>query len=49
MSFDAPQLYFGLMAGRTAQSMTIRWSTGEESEITGPLEPGRLYHITRAP
>jgi hypothetical protein len=49
MSFGAHRLHFGLPARRAVQPVTIQWSTGEESQIAGPLELGRLYHITRSP
>jgi hypothetical protein len=47
MSFDAPQVHFGLGDAAKATEARIRWPDGSETVIEGPLEPGNLYQVTR--
>jgi len=47
MSFDAPQVHFGLGAEAQATKLEIFWSGGGMSTINGPLPAGQRYRITR--
>ncbi|APX14305.1 FG-GAP-like repeat-containing protein [Tateyamaria omphalii] len=46
MSFDAPQVHFGL-AGAVGQRLTIRWADGSKAVLRGPFMGGTLYDIHR--
>lgn len=47
VSFDAPQLHFGLADKQEIQKMVIKWSTGEETVIDQKLSTNQKYIITR--
>lgn len=47
MSFDAPQVHFGLGDQHEATAAHIRWPDGAETQIAGPLPAGHLYQIRR--
>jgi len=47
MSFDAPQVHFGLGDQTSASKLQIFWPDGGDSVITGPLPAGQRYRITR--
>ncbi|MGJ8615524.1 MAG: CRTAC1 family protein, partial [Sulfitobacter sp.] len=47
MSFDAPRVHFGLPKDAAVAEAKIRWPDGVETMISGPLEAGVLYQITR--
>ncbi|MEM9581436.1 MAG: ASPIC/UnbV domain-containing protein, partial [Pseudomonadota bacterium] len=47
MSFDAPQLSFGLAEGRRAAALEIRWPDGTLSHIEEGLIMGQHLHVTR--
>ena len=49
MSFDAPRATFGLRPGARPVGLTVRWPDGSETQISGPLDPGQIYQITRQP
>lgn len=46
MSFDAPQVHFGL-GGATATNLTITWADGTRTTLTHSFEPGTQYTIVR--
>ncbi len=46
-SHDLLVARFGLADWGSVASMTVRWPDGEQSEVKGPLEPGR-YRLVRA-
>jgi uncharacterized membrane protein YraQ (UPF0718 family) len=46
-SFDAPLVHFGLGSNTSVDSVEVTWSTGETNTITGNLEAGRRYRISR--
>lgn len=46
-SFDAPVVHFGLGDHTLIDSVEVTWSTGETNTITGNLEAGRRYRISR--
>ncbi|EIE50718.1 FG-GAP-like repeat-containing protein [Salipiger aestuarii] len=47
MSFDAPVAHFGLGAARRISQARIRWASGGETVIAGPLEAGAQYRVMR--
>ncbi|WP_306131397.1 FG-GAP-like repeat-containing protein [Roseivivax marinus] len=48
MSFDMPRVHFGLGDARSATELRVRWATGEETIVAGPLQAGALYTVSRA-
>lgn len=46
MSFDAPQVHFGL-GGATATNLAITWADGTRTTLTQAFEPGTQYTIVR--
>ena len=48
MSFDAPQVHFGL-GGATATAVTVAWADGTHTKLTHSFVPGTHYTITRQP
>ena len=46
-SFDAPVAYFGLGDHEQVNRVKIYWSTGEATEITGPISTGNRYLVSR--
>ncbi len=49
LSADAPKLYFGLGDDDAISKLEVFWSTGEKTEIDGPIAAGALYSIQRKP
>ncbi len=47
MSFDAPEVHFGLGAAQRVTQARIRWATGGETVIDGPLDAGSRYRVLR--
>ena len=47
LSVDAPKVYFGLGSDDQVAKVEVFWSTGEKSEIAGPLAAGSLYRVIR--
>lgn len=47
LSYDPYISYFGLGAYQQVEKVTIQWSTGEETEVTGPFSSGAKYEIRR--
>ncbi|WP_415918936.1 FG-GAP-like repeat-containing protein [Tateyamaria sp. SN6-1] len=46
MSFDAPQVHFGL-GDAAGQTLEITWAGGDVTTLDGPFEPGTRYRVTR--
>ncbi|MEL6958472.1 MAG: ASPIC/UnbV domain-containing protein, partial [Pseudomonadota bacterium] len=46
MSFDAPQVHFGI-GDSVGQRLEISWSGGSVTRLNGPFRPGFQYDITR--
>ena len=49
MSYDAPAVHFGLGAQSAATQITVDWPGGGQSVLTGPLDTGYAYTVTRTP
>lgn len=47
MSFDAPQLHFGLGPHEEIKRMVIKWSNGGSTALEGPFPTGHIYTISR--
>jgi hypothetical protein len=47
LSFDAPIAHFGLGRYKQVERVEVIWSTGERSEIRGPLRSGAFHRILR--
>lgn len=46
-SYDQPIVHFGLGEYQTVDKIVVKWSTGEETTITSPLQAGVLYTVKR--
>lgn len=47
MSFDAPRAHFGMGGARHATELSIRWPDGSTTQVSGPLDAGAHYRISR--
>ncbi|MEP5153109.1 CRTAC1 family protein, partial [Planktotalea sp.] len=47
MSFDAPRAHFGMGRARHATELSIRWPDGSTTQVSGPLDAGAHYRISR--
>ena len=47
LSTDPLVAHFGLGEHPSVERVEIRWSTGEQTEIAGPLAANRRYRLTR--
>ncbi|MEL7147420.1 MAG: CRTAC1 family protein, partial [Bacteroidota bacterium] len=47
LSYDPYIAYFGLSEYLKVERVTIQWSTGEETKLTGPFDAGGKYEVRR--
>ncbi|MDW3192745.1 MAG: CRTAC1 family protein [Cytophagales bacterium] len=48
LSYDPYIAYFGLGNYKEVKKVTIQWSTGEETQMTGPFHSGARYEVRRS-
>ncbi|GGX70338.1 hypothetical protein GCM10007385_44180 [Tateyamaria omphalii] len=49
MSYDAPLVHFGLGAAPAADKIIVDWLGGGQTTISGPLDAGFTYSVSRLP